>query len=147
MVAGDVDVVADGVLGGDHGVHVIVEEQLGGVCLDGVACIHHQGGLGAGFLDGGGLLGHAAGGILLVGGVIPGVKLAVGVAGGQDLQIHAPQVLDVTGRCRRGQTADRGSRCGSARDAQEITAGNLILFHKIFLSFLLWIRSSRASVP
>ena len=42
MVAGDVDIVADGVLSSDHGVDIVVQEQFSGVCLNGVACIHDQ---------------------------------------------------------------------------------------------------------
>ena len=110
MVAGDIDIVADGVLGRDHRVDLVIEEQFCRVCLDGIARVHHQRGLGAGFPDRSGLLGHAAGSVFLVGGVIPGVKLAVGIAGSKDLQVHAPQVFDVTGSSRGGQTAHGSSR-------------------------------------
>ena len=108
MVAGDVDIVADGVLSSDHGVDIVVQEQLSGVCLNGVACIHDQRGLGAVLLDGSCLLGHAAGGVGLVGGVIPGVKLTVGIAGGKDLQVHAPQVFDAGS----GSSRDQTTHCG-----------------------------------
>ena len=129
VVASDVDVIADGVLGSDHGVDIVVQEQLGRVCLNGVACIHDQRGLGAVLLDGGGLLGYAAGGVCLVGSVIPRVKLAVGVAGGEDLQVHAPQVLDAGCRSSRGQTAHCGGSGRCTGHTQEIAAGDLILFH------------------
>ena len=129
MVAGDVDIVADGVLSSDHGVDIVVQEQLSGVCLNGVACIHDQRGLGAVLLDGSCLLGHAAGGVGLVGGVIPGVKLTVGIAGGKYLQVHAPQVFDAGSGSSRDQTAHCGGGSRCTGHAQEITAGNLILFH------------------
>ena len=129
MVAGDVDIVADGVLSSDHGVDIVVQEQLSGVCLNGVACIHDQRGLGAVLLDGSCLLGHAAGGVGLVGGVIPGVKLTVGIAGGKDLQVHAPQVFDAGSVSSRDQTTHCGGGSRCTGHAQEITAGNLILFH------------------
>ena len=129
MVAGDVDIVADGILSSDHGVDIVVQEQLSGVCLNRVACIHDQRGLGAVLLDGSCLLGHAAGGVGLVGGVIPGVKLTVGIAGGKDLQVHAPQVFDAGSGSSRDQTAHCGGGSRCTGHAQEITAGNLILFH------------------
>lgn len=129
MVAGDVDIVADGVLSSDHGVDIVVQEQLSGVCLNGVARIHDQRGPGAVLLDGSCLLGHAAGGVGLVGGVIPGVKLTVGIAGGKDLQVHAPQVFDAGSGSSRDQTAHCGGGSRCTGHAQEITAGNLILFH------------------
>lgn len=90
MVAGGPDIIADGIHGSDHGMQVIVQEQLCGVGLNGIACIHHQRVPGAALLDGGRLLGHTAGSICLVGGVVPWIEFAVGIAGGKDLQIHAP---------------------------------------------------------
>ncbi len=47
MVAGDIDIVADGVLGSDHRVDLVIEEQFCRVCLDGIARVHDQRGLGA----------------------------------------------------------------------------------------------------
>lgn len=90
MVAGGPDIIADGIHGSDHGMQVIVQEQLCGVGLNGIACIHHQRVPGAALLDGGRLLGHTAGSICLVGSVVPWIEFAVGIAGGKDLQIHAP---------------------------------------------------------
>ena len=135
MVAGHPHIVADGVHGGHHGVDVVFEEELGRVALDGVARVHHQGVGGAQLLDGGGLLGHAAAGVRLVGRVVPGIKLAVGVAGGQDLQVHG-EGPERGSRCR-GRGAHYSRRCRRhAGRAHKGTPGNHSLFHEIphFLS-------------
>ena len=129
MVAGGPDIIADGIHGSDHGMQVIVQEQLCGVGLNGIACIHHQRVPGAALLDGGRLLGHTAGSICLVGSVVPWVEFAVGIAGGKDLQIHAPQGLDVTGGCRGCHAAGGCDGCGCPCTTQEAAAGDLVLSH------------------
>ncbi len=109
--------------------YVVMEVASHALALNRVAGIHDQRGLGAVLLDGSCLLGHAAGCVGLVGGVIPGVKLTVGIAGGKDLQVHAPQVFDAGSGSSRDQTAHCGGGSRCTGHAQEITAGNLILFH------------------
>src|SRR5699024_8300968 len=135
MVARDPDVVADGVQCGDHGVDIVRQEQLGRIALDGVARVDHQGVGRAQLFDGGGLLGDAAGGVLLVGRVVPGVELAVGIAGGQNLQIHGE---GPEGSCRRGRRSAYHSRSRGchASGTHKGTPGNHSLFHEIphFLS-------------
>ena len=132
VVARHPDVIADGVHGRHHGVHVVVQEKLGRIALDGVACINHQGIGGAELLDGCGLLGYAAAGVGLVGRVVPWIKFAVGVAGGQDLQIHAER--PETGRRRRSKAGDGCSGGSDTGCAHKSTPGDHFFFHNFLTS-------------
>jgi len=65
----------------------------------------------------------------------------VGIAGGKDLQIHAPQGLDVTGGCRGCHAAGGCDGRGCPCTTQEAAAGNLVLGHSrlpLFSSFCLF---------
>ena len=82
---------------------------------------------GAAVLDGGGLLGNAAAGLCLVSRIIPGDEFAVGVAGGQDLQIHCKR--PEAGRRRRRHAGDGCGGSCNACGTHEGTPGDHVSFH------------------